>query len=101
MKMNEEKYVNGELIIAERMEDEEWYSDYQMLMGIGLLETNKNKIIKKFQKEWKMIFGTPFENTKRLDMWAEWIAKSNKECLESDEYKRMLKLEKKNNRKRF
>lgn len=100
MKMNEEKYVNGELIIAERMEDEEWYSDYQMLMEIGLLETNKNKIIKKFQKEWKMIFGTPFENTNRLDMWAECISKSNKECLESDEYKRMLKLEKKNNRKR-
>ena len=94
--MNTEKYVNGEIIIADRMEDEEWYSDYQMLMEIGLLETNKKKIIKNFQKEYKIIHEKLFGDSKRLEMWASWIVESSKEWMESPEYKKLLELEKKN-----
>lgn len=91
--MNEGKYVNGELIVAARMEDEEWYDDFQMLMEIGLLQTDKSQIIKDFLKEWEIIYGETFKDTKRLDMWADWISKVNAYCLESDEYERLSKLE--------
>jgi hypothetical protein len=30
------RYENGELITKERMEDEDWYSDYQALMHISM-----------------------------------------------------------------
>lgn len=90
-----EKYVNGEIVVAARMEDEEWYSDYQMLMEIGLLKTNKKKIIRDFQKEYTIIHGAKFSDSKRLDMWATWIAQSQEECMNSPEFKKMLELEKK------
>ncbi len=88
-----EKYVNGEIVVAARMEDEDWYSDYQMLMEIGLMKTNKKKIIRDFQKEYTIIHGAKFSDSKRLDMWASWIAHSNKECMNSPEFKKYLELE--------
>lgn len=50
-----DRYDNGEPILKDRIEDEDWYPDYQGLMELAMFESNLNTLYENFLTEYQEI----------------------------------------------
>lgn len=64
-------YDNGETQTCSRMEEEEWYPDYQTLLEISCIdeEYSVEELMKWFTDGYKDIFGIDYSNQERLLRW--------------------------------
>lgn len=73
------RYSNGEEITKDRMEDEDWYNDYQCMCEWSMFQTSSEKILKLFNDDYREVFGCEYSNQERLIRWSEHLAEINED----------------------
>lgn len=68
------RYDNGEIIIKSRIEDEDWYSDYQTLSewcirNPSIQEITIDEVLNDFNKDYESIFNIEYPNQEQLLRW--------------------------------
>lgn len=81
--MNSKYYDNGEIIIKSRMEDEDWYSDYQDLLELTITDKpiSIDELLYEFDKDRIEIFGIKYKNSEQLLRWCTFLVERQKNTL--------------------
>lgn len=76
------RYANGDVVVKERMEDEEWYCSFSTMLELGMFVLDHTKILELFNSEHVAVFGVEYSNPEQAIRWAKHIAETNKELKE-------------------
>lgn len=68
-------YPNGDIKTKERIQDEEWYPDYQAFMEItvDIHDDPEEKLISLFNADYEAIFQKEYPNQEQLKRWIRFI----------------------------
>ena len=64
------RYNNGEKITKDRMEDEDWYADYQSLLELSKKNSSVEYIANAFLTDYYNLFGKQYSNLERVLRWS-------------------------------
>ena len=81
-----ETYPNGEVISKDRIEDEDWYPDYQAMMEMAMFQTSGKRIYRLYVKDFTEVFRREItvDECVKFQRWADFLAEGSKEFLDSD-----------------
>jgi len=70
-KLDKKYYDNGERVLKGRMEDEEWYPDYQRLLEMSMSEEEIKieDLMETFDNDYLDIFKKQYKNRDQLLRW--------------------------------
>lgn len=76
-------HQNGEPKLFDRMEDEEWYRDYQSLLEWSISDEKYTieELMNLFDKDYEEIFGKRFENREQLLRWCTFLTERHNNFL--------------------
>jgi len=63
-------YRNGESITKDRIQDEDWYPDYQAMLEMADAEPNAEELVVLFRLDYEDIFGKDYPDIAQLERWA-------------------------------
>jgi hypothetical protein len=96
------RYANGEIVVKDRIEDEDWYGEYSCLMEWHNMGDNVEDLYQKYLKDYKRIFKKECTNKEQILRWsvvlvermANWLycLKKTKQdqCLTIIKYRKMF-----------
>lgn len=72
------RYENGEPVTKARMEDEDWYPNYQTLMELNFPSPGEKapsieELMAAFEKDYQATFGKAYPNKERLLRWCVFL----------------------------
>ena len=87
MKKKNLRYANGEIIKKDRIEDEDWYDEYQSLIEWHSLGDGVENLYQKYLKDYKYIFKKECPNKEQILRWSVMLVERMSSwlyCLKKD-----------------